>query len=77
MMGLNILPNLEKDCKKSRHLQPSHDEVSTICQVPVTQNDAGHCGMQAAVSAARCVFYQDTRTQSGHCSSETGMLIHL
>lgn len=62
MMGLNILP---KDSKKSHHLQPSYEEVSTICQVPVTQNDAG------------CVFYQDKRTQSGHCSSETGILIHL
>ncbi|XP_026214752.1 uncharacterized protein LOC113161401 isoform X2 [Anabas testudineus] len=73
MMGLNILPNLEKDCKKSHPLQPSHNDVSTICQVPVTQNDAGHCRMQASVSAAGCVFYQDMGTQSGHCSSETGL----
>ncbi|KAI3352770.1 hypothetical protein L3Q82_019354 [Scortum barcoo] len=48
MMGLNILPSLERDCKKSHHLQPSSDGVLTICRVP----------------AADCVYYQDFGAQS-------------
>lgn len=75
MMGLNILPNLEKDCKKSHHLQPNHVGVPTIGQVPVTQNNADHSQMHAAVSVAGCAFYQDMGTQSGHTSSDTGMYI--
>lgn len=73
MMGLNILPNLERDCKKSHHLQPSHDGAPTICQVPVTESERAQSQMHAAVSAAECVYYQDFGTQSGHSSTDTGM----
>ncbi|KAK2815655.1 hypothetical protein Q5P01_026122 [Channa striata] len=65
MMGFNILPNLERDCKKSHHILPSCDEVPTIIQVPVAQtSDTGHREIPAAVSEAGSVFYQDLGTQS-------------
>ncbi len=73
MMGLNILPNLERDCKKSHHLQPSHDGAPIICQVPVTGSDRAQSRMHAAVSAAECVYYQDFGTQSDHSSTDTGI----
>ncbi|XP_040003066.1 uncharacterized protein LOC120800780 isoform X2 [Xiphias gladius] len=73
MMGLNILPNLERDCKRSHHLQLSHDGVPAICQGPVTRKDAGHSQMHAAVSAAGCVFYQDLGTRSFNSSADKGI----
>ncbi|XP_056227214.1 uncharacterized protein LOC130165997 isoform X2 [Seriola aureovittata] len=73
MMGLNILPNLERDSKKSHYLQPSHDGVLTVPQIPAPQNDAGHSQMHAGVSAAGCVFYQDLETQSYKSSTDTGI----
>lgn len=59
MMGLNILPNLERDCKKSRHLQPSHDGAQVVCHVPVSENERAQSETHAADSAAGCVYYQD------------------
>ncbi|XP_050922978.1 uncharacterized protein LOC108885748 [Lates calcarifer] len=73
MMGINILPNLERDFKKSHHLQLSHDGVLNISQDPVTQNDAGHNQMHAAVSAAGCVFNQDLGSQTCNSSADTGI----
>ncbi|XP_044044820.1 uncharacterized protein LOC122872861 isoform X2 [Siniperca chuatsi] len=71
MMGLNILPNLERDCKKSHHLQPSHDGAPATCQVLVTEKDGPQNQMHAAVSAAECAYYQDFGTQIGHSSTDT------
>ncbi|XP_044202324.1 uncharacterized protein LOC122979161 isoform X1 [Thunnus albacares] len=68
MMGLNILPNMEKDCKKS-HNPPTHN--GAICQVPVAENEAGQ--IHAAITAEDCVCYQDLRTKSGHSSTDTGV----
>lgn len=76
MMGLNILPNLERDCKKSNLLRPSHDGGPSICQVPVAQTDAGLGQMPPASSAAGCVFYQDLRTQNGHSSASAGGFVY-
>ncbi|XP_071361229.1 uncharacterized protein [Trachinotus anak] len=73
MMGLNILPNLERDSKKSHYLQPSQDGVPTVSQIPGQQNDTGHSQMHTAVSAAGCVFYQDLETQSYKSSTSTGI----
>ncbi|XP_045904502.1 uncharacterized protein LOC123970491 [Micropterus dolomieu] len=71
MMGLNILPNLDRDCKKSAHLQPSHAGAPTVCQVPVAENYRAQSRMHAAVSAAGCVYYQDFGTQIHHSLSAT------
>nr|XP_019939867.1 PREDICTED: uncharacterized protein LOC109627625 [Paralichthys olivaceus] len=71
MMGLNILPNLERDCRVSHHGQQSQGGGSSVCQVPVTHKDAGHSHMHSAVGAAGCVFYQDLGTPS--CSTDTGI----
>lgn len=71
MMGLNILPNLERDCKKSHHLSRTFD--GAICQIAVTENAAGQSEMHTAVTAEDCVCYQDCGTQSGHSSTDTGI----
>ncbi|XP_037619344.1 uncharacterized protein LOC119484555 [Sebastes umbrosus] len=73
MMGLNILPNLERDCKKSHYLPPNHDGAPAICQVPVTENERQQSRMHAAVSPAGCVYYQDFGTQIGLSSTDTGV----
>ncbi|KAM7393676.1 hypothetical protein PAMP_020531 [Pampus punctatissimus] len=66
MMGLNILPNLERDCKKPHHLSTTLN--AAICQVPVTENEANQSQIHAAVAAADRVCYQDF---SGHSSTDT------
>ncbi|XP_049428755.1 formin-J isoform X2 [Epinephelus fuscoguttatus] len=71
MMGLNILPNLERDCKKSHYPQPNHDEALAVCQVPATENERLQSRMHAAVSAAAIVYDQDFGTQIGHSSTDT------
>ncbi|XP_051239876.1 uncharacterized protein LOC127354188 isoform X2 [Dicentrarchus labrax] len=71
MMGLNILPNLKRDCKKSHHLQPGHDGAPAMCQVPVTEDERAHSQMHAPVGAAGCVYNQDFGTQIGHSSAST------
>nr|XP_046259425.1 uncharacterized protein LOC124066727 isoform X2 [Scatophagus argus] len=58
MMGLNILPNLEKDCKQPHLLQPS-----------LRENERVH----AAVSAAGCVYHPDFGTRIGHSSTDSGI----
>ncbi|CAK6980525.1 uncharacterized protein LOC121911515 isoform X1 [Scomber scombrus] len=67
MIGLNILPNLENDCKKSHDMSVTHN--GAICLVPITENEAGQSQMQTAVTAEDSVFFQDFRTQNGHPSS--------
>ncbi|XP_035515443.1 uncharacterized protein LOC118326536 [Morone saxatilis] len=69
MMGLNILPNLKRDCKKSHHLQRGHDGTPAMCQVPVTEDERAHSQMPAPVGAAGCVYNQDFGTQIGHSSA--------
>ncbi|XP_035039173.1 uncharacterized protein LOC118124983 isoform X2 [Hippoglossus stenolepis] len=71
MMGLNILPNLERDCRGSHHGQQSQGGGSSVCNIPVTHKEAGHSHMHAGVSTAGCVFYQDLGTPN--CSTETGI----
>ncbi|XP_029295909.1 BTB/POZ domain-containing protein 18-like isoform X3 [Cottoperca gobio] len=71
MMGLNILPNVERDCKKSHYLPPNHDEAPAICQVPVTENERPQSRVPAAVRAAGRVYYQDVGTQIGQSSTNT------
>nr|XP_020451858.1 uncharacterized protein LOC109957942 [Monopterus albus] len=72
MIGLNILPNLERDCKASLHPQPSHDRVESSCQVLDSQNEAEDSQMHTAVSAAVCALCQDLGTQSQQSSANTG-----
>lgn len=75
MMGLNILPNLEKEFKKSHDLQPVR--VQTPGQVPVTQNMPEHGQTHPAVSAPGCTLCQDMETQSVHPVSDAGMYVCL
>ncbi|TDH16532.1 hypothetical protein EPR50_G00020290 [Perca flavescens] len=79
MMGLNILPNLDRDrdCKKSHYPQPIRDGAPAICQVPVTENEQPQSPMHAAVSAAGCVYYQDFGTQIGHSSTDAGIYCYF
>lgn len=67
MMGLNILPSLERECKESHHLQPSHDGAPAICQVPVTENDRPQSQMHGAITAAGSLG------QIGQSSTHTGI----
>ncbi len=67
MIGLNILPNLERDSKKSHHPHPCHDGTLAACQVTVTDSEP------AAVTAAECVYYQDFGTRIGHPITDTGV----
>lgn len=73
MMGLNILPNLQRDCKRSHHLQMSDDVSPAIRQVPVAEDDQMQSPTRAAGSAAECVYYQDFETQIGHADTDTGI----
>ncbi|XP_062244471.1 uncharacterized protein LOC133954170 [Platichthys flesus] len=72
MMGLNILPNLERDCSGAHHGQQSQGGGSSVCHIPVAHKEARHSHMQAGVSTAGCVFYQDLGTPN--CSTDTGIL---
>lgn len=65
MMSLNILPNLESNCKK---LESSHN----VCRVPVSQGDAAQGRMDPVASAAEVAFFQDLESQSNQTSVETG-----
>ena len=69
LMGLNILPNMENNCKKS---QLSHDGAPTFCHVPGAEGGVEQNHVHAGVGAAGCVFYQDLGTQSTHSPAETG-----
>ncbi|XP_075946813.1 uncharacterized protein LOC142948583 isoform X2 [Anarhichas minor] len=72
MMGLNILPNLDGDCKKSHCLQPNHDGAPAICQVPVTEEERPQSRMHAAFSTVGLPgYYQEFGTQIGHASTDT------
>ncbi|KAM8771753.1 uncharacterized protein AB9X84_001256 isoform 3-T4 [Acanthopagrus schlegelii] len=68
MMGLNILPNLEGDCKMSHHVQSSHDVAPAIGQVQIQENDRAQSQVH---SAAGCVCFQDLGTHIGHSSTDT------
>ena len=70
MMGLNILPNLDGDCKMSHHVQSSHDVAPAIGQVQIQENDRAQSQVH---SAAGCVCFQDLGTHIGHSSTDTGI----
>ncbi|KAG7453337.1 flocculation protein FLO11-like [Solea senegalensis] len=64
MMGLNILPNLERDCEKAHHhVQP------TALQVPVTHEDIEPSQVHSAVSAAAAA----DGAQNCNSSTDTGI----
>ncbi|MEQ2171518.1 hypothetical protein GOODEAATRI_011491, partial [Goodea atripinnis] len=66
MMSLNILPDLDKNCKKT---QANHNGVPTFCQGPAAEDGAGVTPLHADVSAAG--FYQDLETHGGHSTTDT------
>ncbi|XP_023124449.2 uncharacterized protein LOC111567508 [Amphiprion ocellaris] len=68
MMGLNILPSLERDCKTP---QTNSDEALSICQVSVTEDDLVQSQMHDVVSAAGCMFSRDLGTKSSHSPTDT------
>ncbi|XP_047222641.1 uncharacterized protein LOC124868997 isoform X2 [Girardinichthys multiradiatus] len=68
MMSLNILPDLDKNCKKK---QANYDGVPTFCQGPAAEDGAGVTPLHADVSAAG--FYQDLETHGGHSTTDTGI----
>ncbi|KAK5603761.1 hypothetical protein CRENBAI_001469 [Crenichthys baileyi] len=70
MMSLNILPDLDKNCKKT---QANRDGAPTFCQGPAAEDGAGVTPLHADVGAAGCVFYQDLETQGGHSTTDTGI----
>ncbi|XP_022053209.2 uncharacterized protein LOC110953486 [Acanthochromis polyacanthus] len=67
MMGLNILPSLERDCKTPR---PNRDEAPSICQVSVTEDEPVQSQMHDMVSAAGCMPSRDVGTQSMHLPTD-------
>ncbi|XP_060903352.1 uncharacterized protein ctnnd1 isoform X1 [Labrus mixtus] len=73
MMGLNILPSLERDPKKSHLLQPSNERAPATCQIRPAENDAVTGQMHAGVGAAVCECCQDLGTQIGLSSTESGI----
>lgn len=77
MMGLNIMPNLEGDCKNSHHPQPGHDRVQAVCHALVSDDKQAQSDTHAAVSEEGCVYYQDYRTQISLSSRDSGTHILL
>ncbi|XP_068445452.1 uncharacterized protein [Clinocottus analis] len=71
MMGLNFLPNLDRDCTKAHYHQPNHEGAQAICPVPVTENERPLSRMHAAASTAGCEYYQDFGKPIGHTSTNT------
>ncbi|XP_041639967.1 BTB/POZ domain-containing protein 18-like isoform X2 [Cheilinus undulatus] len=78
MMGLNILPNLERDPKKSHRLQTSTDQAAATCQIVQTENGGTENGgteiqMHSGIGAAGCGCYQEFGTQIVISSTEAGI----
>lgn len=71
MMGLNILPNLERDCKKSGHVQPSSQDGTSVCHVPIAEKEQLQSETYAGVITGGCIYYQ------GHSSADIGTSICL
>ncbi|KAM8879301.1 uncharacterized protein AB9W97_014741 [Spinachia spinachia] len=59
MMGLNILPNLDRDCKESHCVQKNHEEVLADCRTRVAAGTVG------------CAYYQDFETPIGNAATNT------
>lgn len=72
MMGLNIMPNLEEDCKNSHHPQPGHDRVQAVCHALVSDDKQAQSVTHAAVSEEGCIYYQDYHTQISLSSTDSG-----
>lgn len=72
MMGLNIMPNLEGDCKNSHHPQPGHERVQAVCHAPVSDDKQAQSVTHAAVSEEGCVYYQDCHTRISLSSTDSG-----
>lgn len=68
MMGLNILPNLERDDEKSNDMSATHNRG--VDPVPIMEC-AGQSQMDTAVTTEGCVFNQDFSTQNSHPSTST------
>ncbi|XP_047434714.1 uncharacterized protein LOC125004267 isoform X2 [Mugil cephalus] len=64
MMGLNILPSLERDGEKS---QPSNDGAADICRIPGSEPHPNQSRLRTV-----CVFCQDVVTPSGHSTRDAG-----
>lgn len=72
MMGLNIMPDLEGDCKNSHHPQPGRDRVQAVCHALVSDNKQAQSVTHAAVSEEGCVYVQDYHTQISLSSTDSG-----
>lgn len=59
MMGLNILPNSERDCKSPRHPQLSQEGAPAVCQDTVSEKQQEQSEVHAVSSAAGCVYCED------------------
>lgn len=59
MMGLNILPDLERDCKSPRHRQLSQEGAPTVCHDTVSESGRAQGEMNAVNSAAGCEYCED------------------
>ncbi|TNN46460.1 BTB/POZ domain-containing protein 18 [Liparis tanakae] len=74
MMGLNILPNLDRDCKKPHCLQPSHGGAEAVCREPAAENEQPQSRMHGgAAGPPGCEYYPDFGTQIGHTSTDPGI----
>ncbi|XP_034543132.1 uncharacterized protein LOC117815491 isoform X2 [Notolabrus celidotus] len=71
MMGLNILPDLETETKKSHHPQPSKHQAPTPYWIQHTENDGVQGQVHAGVGAAGYGCYQDFGTQLCLSSTDT------
>ncbi|XP_037328792.2 uncharacterized protein LOC119218450 [Pungitius pungitius] len=71
MMGLNILPNFDRDCKKSQCLQTNHEDVLADCPVPVTENEQQKSGTHAGTEGR--AYYQHFETPIGNVATNTGI----
>ncbi|XP_020560623.1 uncharacterized protein LOC101170325 isoform X3 [Oryzias latipes] len=71
MKGLNILPNLDGDCKT---LQAGHDWEPAFNQT--AGNDLRRSPIYAASSTAEPVFYQDVEPARGRPSAHTDLYCH-
>lgn len=59
MMGLNILPDLERDCKSPRHHQLSQEGAPTVCHDTVSENERAQSEMHAVNSAEGYEYCED------------------
>lgn len=72
MMGLNILPGVERSSRNPQQPQPSQDRAQAVCPALVSEERQTQRDTHAAAGDGGRVYHQDYRTQVSLCSTDTG-----